>query len=165
LTEISATATVTAGSQAVFAFLADLENHWRLTGPRIEVVSLEGPPGARSGGVVRMRGPLGTGRRASTRVLEAQPPSRMRGEAKVGGGTVAAVSWQLREVEAGTEVTLSARVIEAGGLDSLLLALGGRAWLQRLFASTLQRLGGALARSAAEPAEPGDHAQSVPEPG
>jgi uncharacterized protein YndB with AHSA1/START domain len=165
LTEISATVTVRAGPEQVFAFLADLENHWRLTGRRIEVVSLEGPPGARRGGVVRMHGPLRVRRTATTRVLEAEPPSGMKGEAKLGNTTLAAVSWQLQPVAAGTEVTLSARVLEATVVDSLLLALGGRAWLRRLFGSTLRRLDGALARHAVDPTEPDDRAEPVPDPG
>jgi uncharacterized protein YndB with AHSA1/START domain len=142
---ITATAVLAAEPARIFEFLADLENHWRLTGRRVEVVSLEGPPGARSGGVVRMRGPFGIGRVSTTRVLEADPPRGMRGRAELEGGTAAAISWDFEPAGGGTAVTLSARVERAGRLDRLLLALGGRFWLRLLFASTLRRLDAATA--------------------
>src|SRR4029453_8802813 len=48
-----------------------------------------------------------------------------------------------------TDVTLSAELEEATPLDRLLLALGGRAWLQRRFASVLGRLADLFAPGAA----------------
>jgi hypothetical protein len=56
---IEATAIVPAPAKDVFAFLADLENHWLVADRFVGVITLEGPRGARSGGVVALRGPLG----------------------------------------------------------------------------------------------------------
>ena len=139
--EIAATATVSAAREAVFSFLADLENHWLLADRFIEVLSLERATDGRSnGGRVRMRGPLGLRRTASTRVLDAAPPQRMVGEARLSAGTVAFVRWRLSGEGTGTRVRLEATVDRAGWLDRLLLLLGGRAWLERRFAAVLGRL-------------------------
>jgi hypothetical protein len=92
--EIGAVALVAAPPAEVFAFLADLENHWRLTDRFVEVVELDGPSGARHGGRVRVRGPLGLRRTAVTRVMEADEPRSMRGTAEL-RGTRAEVRWTL----------------------------------------------------------------------
>ena len=70
----------------LFAYLADLEQHWQLADRFIEVVSLERPPGdgPARGGVVCMRGPFGIRRAAHTRVDEVEPPTRLAGSAAVG---------------------------------------------------------------------------------
>ena len=57
------------------------------------------------------------------------------------GRTEAAIAWRLEATDGGTLVTLRADVLHAGALDRALLALGGRAWMRRRFATTLQRLG------------------------
>ena len=82
---------VAASPRGVFAYLADLEQHWQLADRFIEVRELERPPGGgpARGGVVRMRGPLGIRRAARTRVVEAEPPTRLAGSAAVGSGTIA----------------------------------------------------------------------------
>lgn len=68
--EIKAGGYVPAPRAPIFEFLADLENHWQLAGPFIEVVGLERPSGQSDapavGGRVRMRGPLGLWRTAHT---------------------------------------------------------------------------------------------------
>ena len=124
----------------MFAFLADLENHWRLAGPYVEVLELEGPPGGRRGGRVKIRGPLGLGRMAQTRVLSAEGPSAISGEARIGRSTSAAVSWSLTDSRNGTRVDLRARIERLGLLDRLALAMGGARLLQRMFDSTLESL-------------------------
>lgn len=133
---IEAHGLVPAGREAVFAFLADLANHWDLADRWVEVVSLT--PG-HEGGRVRVRGPLGLGRTVDTRVDEVQPPDRIEGRATL-GRTRAAVSWELTDDPDGTRVRLAATVLAAGPLDRLLLAAGGRTWLRRRFATTLRRL-------------------------
>ena len=45
-TRIAAERVVAASPPVVFAFLADLENHWLLTDRFVEVLTLERPPGA-----------------------------------------------------------------------------------------------------------------------
>jgi uncharacterized protein YndB with AHSA1/START domain len=150
----SAERDIAASADTLFTYLADLEQHWQLAGPSIEVVSLERPSGRgpARGGVVCMRGPLGIRRAARTRVVEADPPTRLAGSAEVGSATLARVSWALRPDGERTRVRLEATVEHASSLDRALLALGGRRWLERRFAAILET----LERRVSEPS------QSVP---
>jgi uncharacterized protein YndB with AHSA1/START domain len=138
--EIAAEREIGQPPEDVFAFLTDLENHWLIADRFVDVVELEGPPGARHGGRVRIRGPLGIRRTATTRVLTALPTTAMQGGAWIGALTHARVKWRLEPGGAGTRVALHATVQDASALDRLLLALGGRRWMQRRFESTLERL-------------------------
>jgi Polyketide cyclase / dehydrase and lipid transport len=137
--QIAADGLVPLGREAVFAFLAELENHWRLAGGWIEVQSLD-----QNGGSVRMRGPLGVKRTARTRVEATDPPRSLEGSANL-GRTQARVRWALTEDGPHTQVHLEATVVKATPLDHLLLTLGGRRWLHRQFTKTIQQL--ALATS------------------
>ena len=85
--DIEAAATVPARASDVFAFLADLANHCLVADRLIEVVMLEGPPGARTGGIVRLRGPIGVRRTARLRVLTAEAPRYLNGAAEIGERT------------------------------------------------------------------------------
>jgi hypothetical protein len=127
---------VAAAPEAVFGFLASLENHWKLAGRWVEVISIEDGSGR-----VRICGPLGLCRTARTTVVDAEPSHVMHGTAELSGGTVARVAWELGEDGAGTEVRLSAEVERASAGDRMLLALGGRAWMERRFEAILERLG------------------------
>ena len=130
---------------AVFEFLADLRNHWLLEDAfvSLQTVDVDGD-GAARGGRVRLRGPFGLSRVAATRVVAAEPPAageaRLRGEALVGARTRARIEWWLTGTATGTRVTLAAEVLEAGPFDRVLLALGGRVWLRRLFGRALRNL-------------------------
>ena len=78
-------------------------------------------------------------------MLEAVPPDargegRLRGRAEVGTGTVGRVAWDLAGVPGRTRVVLSATVERATRFDRLVLALGGRLWLQRLFLGAVEAL-------------------------
>ena len=142
---IAATRDVPADPDGVFGYLSSLENHWRLADRWIEVISLERSPGASPDeppdrGEVTIRGPLGVRRKAITRVMDADPPRSMAGSARIGRRTAARVTWSLEDRGGETRVRLTAEVEEAAPLDRILLALGGRAWLQRRFASALSRL-------------------------
>jgi polyketide cyclase/dehydrase/lipid transport protein len=137
---IAAEAPVSASAREVFAFLADLENHWLLTGPLVRVLHLSGPAGARDGGTVRIGGPLGLGRSARTKVVEAHEPESMSGRAEIGKRTRAAVRWTIAERPDGCRVRLQATVERAGPLDRVILALGGRWLMRRLFARTVREL-------------------------
>jgi hypothetical protein len=142
---IEATRTVAASREAIFEYLASLENHWRLADRWIEVVTLErAPEGAPldppDRGRVRMRGPVGLRRTAATRVVSASPPGSIAGIAEIGRRTRARVSWTLGELDGATAVRLEAEVETAGALDRLLLTFGGIAWLRRRFRSVLERL-------------------------
>jgi hypothetical protein len=134
------TITIERPIEAVFDFLADLENHWLLTGAQVEVLDLEGPPGARVGGRVRLRGPLGLGRQVATQVMASEPPTWMAGTARLGNGTAATVSWTLAERDGRVNVALEGRIGSVSPWDRLLLALGGRWWMRRLFRRTLLKL-------------------------
>jgi uncharacterized protein YndB with AHSA1/START domain len=139
---IAAERVVAASPQVVFAFLADLENHWLLTDRFIEVLTLERPPGdgPAKGGTVRMRGPLGLGRTVRTRVVEAVPARAIAGTASVGRRTEAHVRWTLTPESRGTRVRLDATIERLGRAERVLLAAGGRLWLERRFVSILQTL-------------------------
>jgi uncharacterized protein YndB with AHSA1/START domain len=138
--QIVAERVVPADREALFAFLSDLENHWRVADRFVEVVSLDGPPGARHGGAVKVKGPLGLARTASTTVEETESPSRLMGRADVPPGTTARVRWTLTPEDGGTRVELAAEVERASVLDRVMLALGGRRWLEARFRGTLDRL-------------------------
>jgi hypothetical protein len=138
---IEAAAVIPASREALFGYLADLENHWALADRFVEVVELDRPEGPATGGTVRMRGPFGVTRTARTRVVAADEPNGMLGTARLGRSTLAVVSWTLIERPTGTLVLLRAELATAGVLDRLLLLAGGRAWLERRFVSTLARLG------------------------
>jgi hypothetical protein len=132
---IEASRVVPAAPEAVFAFLAKLENHWKLAGRWVEPLSINA-----SSGRVRIHGPLGLRRTATTTVVDAAPSHVMHGTAELSGGTVARIAWELNEDADGTAVRLSADVEHAAALDRLLLALGGQAWMKRHFAAILERL-------------------------
>jgi hypothetical protein len=87
-----------------------------------------------------MRGPLRVHRTAVTSLDEVQAPERIAGSAVVGGRTRAHVTWTLEPNGDGTSVTLTATVEEAAPLDRLLLAAGGRAWLESRFQRILATL-------------------------
>jgi len=131
---------VAVDADEVFAFLANLENHWQIADRFVEVVDLAGPPGARHGGRVRIRGPLGMRRTATTRVEFARPLQEMGGSARMSGGTLAYVRWLLRPADGHTLVTLGATIQRTTPFDRLLLRLGGLAWMQRRFEGTLRTL-------------------------
>jgi hypothetical protein len=125
----------------VFAFLSDLENHWLLADRFVEVLTLDrSPEGAARGGRVRMRGPLGLGRTATTRVVSTESPVAITGTADVSGGTQAVIRWSLERDRGTTRIELAAHLERTGLLDRLLLTLGGRRWIRRRFASILQTL-------------------------
>jgi uncharacterized protein YndB with AHSA1/START domain len=127
-------------TERVFEFLSDLRNHWRLESRAFVALQEAG----QDGGVIDLKGPLGLSRQAHTRVLAAEPHSRVVGRADLSGGTVGLVAWEIDPDGAGSVVRLSAEVAHASWLDRLLLAAGGRTWLRRLFERTLANLETAL---------------------
>jgi uncharacterized protein YndB with AHSA1/START domain len=135
IARIEASRVVSASPEAVFAFLSDLDNHWELTGRWVEAVALAG-----SNGSVRIHGPLGLRRTAKTTVVDASPSHLIHGTAELSGGTLARIAWELNEDAGGTAVRLSAEIERAAPGDRLLLALGGRAWMEHRFAAILERL-------------------------
>lgn len=144
--EIEATGIVPAPPEAVFDFLSDLANHWRLVDRYVRVVSIEG-----ESAVVRLRGPLGVRRTVHTHVTAARSPRLIIGVAELPSGTRARVSWTLAGRVGQTRVRLAAEVEHAGPLDRLMLALGGRAWMRRRFRFGLERLAERFAGDGASP--------------
>ena len=119
---------------ALFAFLEDLDQHWRLTDGVVERV---GP--SDGGARVLIRGPFGLRREATTRI-DVATPDELAGTARVGAVTQATVSWRLEPEGEATGVVLTVLVGEASRRDRLVLALGGRAWLRGALAAALERL-------------------------
>ena len=148
--EIAAETTLDSPPGAVFEFLSDLRNHWRLEHRFVEVdglddVGADGP----TGGLVCVRGPLGLSRLARTRVLGAEAPDRerpgwMSGRADVGRATVGRVEWEIASHGSGSRVRLSARVETASVLDRVLLFAGGAWWLRGILRGALARLDAAV---------------------
>ncbi|HEX8120878.1 MAG TPA: hypothetical protein VF549_06390 [Solirubrobacteraceae bacterium] len=73
-TTIRVSADVPAPAESVFRRLSDLDAHRHLASPGIEVLSLDGRRGARTGGLVRLNGPLGL--RVMARTASATRSSR-----------------------------------------------------------------------------------------
>jgi hypothetical protein len=136
---IEARASLPQSPDRVFEFLSDLRNHWRLEDAFVELGGLEGDERhGPTGGRVRIKGPLGLSREARTRVLDATPPGAsapgsLSGRADV-RATVGQVGWAIEpNADGGSDVRLWATVERASPGDRLLLALGGRWWLARIF--------------------------------
>jgi uncharacterized protein YndB with AHSA1/START domain len=132
----------------VFAFLADLENHWELTAHWVEVRALDRNGGGPArGGRVRLHGPLGLRRTARTRLLELDAPARVAGTAEVGARTRALVAWDLEPRNGGghTLVRVGTEIERLGPVDRVLWALVGRRVMTRGFPAVLARLDSALA--------------------
>ena len=132
---IEASRVIASSPEAVFAFLTKLENHWKLAGRWVEPISID-----TNSGRVRIHGPLGLRRTATTTVVDASASHVMHGTAELSGGTLARIAWELGEDAGGTAVRLSAEVEHASPPDRVLLALGGRAWMRRRFEAILARL-------------------------
>jgi Polyketide cyclase / dehydrase and lipid transport len=138
---ISARRQVPAGAAETFAFLAAPATHRRLQVRGIASLSLDDDADLLSGGEAVLRGPLGLRRTVHTRVALHEPPTRLAGSALADSGTAAHISWTLREPRDGTTlVELTAVLSPIARGDRLLLAVGGRRWIRRLFAATLHRL-------------------------
>jgi hypothetical protein len=136
--DIEAAALIPAPPEHVFDFLADLDNHWRLTGRYIKLDRARPPEG---GVVVVLRGPLGIRRCVTTRLTVTRRPRLLIGTAELGEETRARVSWTLAgRLGRETRVRLAAEIERTDPLDRLLLAAGGRAWLRRRFEATLRHL-------------------------
>jgi polyketide cyclase/dehydrase/lipid transport protein len=132
----AAAATVAATPASVFAFLAELRNHWRLAGRTVRLEQLDRPDEAHPDEAwIRVRSPLGISRRVHTRIVRSTAPADgvggvLEGEAEASNGTAATVVWRMSAVPEGTRVSLEAVIERAARVDRLLLAVGGRRWLE-----------------------------------
>jgi hypothetical protein len=145
-----ASATVHAFDAAIFAFLDDLANHWRLAGRWIEVVALHPHGGPTRGATVRLRGPAGVSRVVTTAVVEARPPALLHGHAEV-GVTRASVRWHVDGDGRRSHVAVEVELVRAHVLDRVLWALGGRRWLAARLGDALERLDGLVTAGEPEP--------------
>ncbi|HEV3480381.1 MAG TPA: SRPBCC family protein [Gaiellaceae bacterium] len=132
---IAAERQISHAPERVFEFLSDLRNHWKLEERFLELEDM-----GESGGVMRLRGPLGLSRRAETRVVEAVEPRRLSGRADLRGGTVGLVVWEIAPRDGGSRVRIEAEVPHAWLPDRIFLAVGGRRWFTNLFARALANL-------------------------
>src|SRR5581483_8169243 len=93
---------------------------------------------------------FGLRRAAQTRIAHAVEPADrvggvIEGTAETSHGTLVRVAWNLAPAPGGTLVALDLVVERAAALDRLLLALGGRRWLeQRLLRQALDDLARSL---------------------
>ena len=145
-TTIRMSADVPASAESVFRRLSDLDAHRHLASPGIEVLSLQGRPGARTGGFVRLNGPLGIRVTARTRVRAAQFPRVLSGDASTPDGTTASLAWHLEPHGPETTVAVVLTAQPRSARHRALLALGGRLWLRRRLATAIRRLGRDAAR-------------------
>jgi hypothetical protein len=128
--------------ERVYRFLARLDNHWRLNDEYLRVESLRPD---RSGATISIRGPGGLRRTASTQVTTAVPPREFGGTVTTSTRTRAGARWTIEPDVDGTRVALQAAILPRGMVDRLLLALGGRWWLERRCERVVGRLDDALA--------------------
>ena len=134
---VSAVREVPHAPERVYAFVAQMDNHWHLSDRRLR---LEGLNEERRGGRIVIAGPLGLRRTAHTTVTTQHEPHQFGGIAAVGHRTRALAHWRIEPAHHGARVTLESTIASVGPLDRLLLALGGRRWLRRGFARVLARL-------------------------
>ena len=140
--QISARRALPVGPEEAFAFLVRPHNHRRLATARIDLRDLEmGREGELRGARLVLRGPLWLRRAARTYVTSTRRSDHLAGTARVGSGTDVDVRWDLTAGDPEeTIAVLTATVTRLAAPERLLLALGGRAWVRRLFAATLERL-------------------------
>ncbi len=153
---ITARRVLAAPAGAVASFLSDLSNHARLAPDSVEVLSLDRRRSGADHAIVRLRGPLGIRRTASTELAPPVEVNTISGTARIGRRTLASVSWTIRDEGDGARVELHATVESAARFDALALRLGGRRWLAGHFAAALDRLAAELAP------EPDHAAERVP---
>lgn len=132
--------------EEVYAFLAELENHWRLDDRLLRLERLDHGSG---GSRIVIRGPLGLRRTALIRLTESEPSHRVVGAAEVGRRTRARVTWTITPAGGGSLVRVEATVLRCGALDRALLAAGGRRWMHQRFSRVLEQLSRALDRDGA----------------
>lgn len=139
---------IVAGSAGdVFAFLADLSNHWRLTGPYVEVADVAHDSRGRAlGAQIRIRGPFSPNAPLVTTLDELAPERRISGTARLPTGVRWRITWELKQVHNATRVVLSSRPDQRRVVDRLVHRFGGRLWWQRRFDAVLHRLATILAR-------------------
>jgi hypothetical protein len=137
---IASSRLVPAPPDTVFRYLEDLAHHERLAPHAADLMTLCRRPWGLDRAIVRLRGPLGLRRTATTELVRTEPPRLLVGRAMLGSRTTASVTWTIATAPAGSVVSLGATIEAAGLLDSLVLHLGGRSWIARRFSLALDSL-------------------------
>jgi hypothetical protein len=127
LVTVSAIRMVPHPPERVYAFVAQLDNHWHLSD---RYLCLEGLNDDRSGGRITICGPLGLRRTARTTVTTEHEPHEFGGVATIGHRTCALTRWRIEPMQHGARVVLESCASNVRVLDRLLLGLGGRWWLR-----------------------------------
>lgn len=140
-TTIHVAGSVAAAPEAVFCELSDLDAHRQLAAPHIVIEDLHGPRGARTGGVVRLNGPLGVRIRARTAVRSARFGRELSGTVRTDAGTTGTLTWRLEPRGEQTLVTVQLTAEPRNLLDQCLLRAGGQRWLRRRLRTAIGRLG------------------------
>jgi Polyketide cyclase / dehydrase and lipid transport len=128
--------------ERVYAFLARLENHFRLNDEYLRVEALR-PDGR--GATISIRAPGGLHRTARTEVTTALAPRRFGGTVTASTRTQAGAWWTIDPSAGQARVALEAEIFPRGIVDRVLLALGGRWWIERRCRRVVARLETALA--------------------
>jgi hypothetical protein len=134
---------ILAPAESVFSAVGTVEDQVRLFGERAELVGA-GPGGPR----VLFRGPLGLRRTVTVEHRYAKPPEAIVGRA-YRGRSRASVRWSIQRAEPGSWVQVTAQIDAVGLVDSILLRLGGRAWLSQSLALALEHLDARMPRGEA----------------
>jgi hypothetical protein len=127
----------------VYDFIERLENHFRLNDEYLRVEALR-PDGR--GATIRIRAPGGLRRTAWTEVTTALAPRRFGGTVTASTRTRAGAWWTIDPSAEGTRVALNAEIFPRGIVDRVLLALGGRWWIERRCRRVVARLDSVLAQ-------------------
>jgi hypothetical protein len=127
----------------VYGFLERLENHVRLNDKFLRVEALR--PDQR-GATISISAPGGVRRTAWTEVTTALAPRRFGGTVTAATRTRAGAWWTIEPSIDGTRVALQADIFPRGIVDRVLLAIGGRWWLEQRCRRVVGRLGAELAR-------------------
>src|SRR3954467_7923614 len=93
--QIATSRLVVAPPDHVFHYLEDLANHARLAPRTADVMELCRRPGHLDRATVRLRGPLGLRRTASTELVRTEPPRLIVGRAMLGSRTAVSVRWTI----------------------------------------------------------------------
>jgi hypothetical protein len=94
-TRIHVGAVVPAPAEMVSSRVADVDGHDELAAPHIRVLALHGPPGARHGGTVQLRGPVGLRRVAHIAVDRTTAGQVLQGHATTARGATATLPMEI----------------------------------------------------------------------
>jgi hypothetical protein len=92
---IASSRLVPAPPDTVFRYLEDLAHHEGLAPHAADLMTLCRRPWGLDRAIVRLRGPLGLRRTATTELVRTEPPRLLVGRAMLGSRTTASVTWTI----------------------------------------------------------------------